>query len=101
MARSKQNGIAPDNGGSLSGKAGPVVEAGGKKTSDGNKSSKNKSKKKRSNHNKKSKKVEDFQDVAVFDEDGEGSISGKVEAAAVNNRDALREEVMTQVRKNG
>lgn len=87
MVRSKQNGIAPDNGGNVGGKTGGVVEAGGK----------NKSKKKRSNNKKKSKKVEDFQDDAVFDEECEGSISGKVEPAAVNNRDALREEVMTQV----
>lgn len=95
MARSKQNGIAPDDGGNLSGKAGAVVEPGGKKASAGKKAGKSTSKKKQKSNNINGKKSEDIQDGVVGE--GEGSISSKVEAVAVNNRDILREEVMTQV----
>ncbi|CAM9512830.1 unnamed protein product [Pylaiella littoralis] len=96
MVRSRQNGIAPDIGDNLSGKAGTsVVEVGGKKASEGERGNKSRPKKRRSKRNN-SEKVEGIQAGVVSDE-GEGHSGGKVEAAAVNNREILRNEVMTQV----
>lgn len=96
MARSKKNDIVPSSkeksgrkhtSGSI-----VVVEASGGKGSKGKTDGKQSSVTKKKKSSAKTKKVE----ANVVDED-EGSMGGTAGAASRNTRDAVREEIMTQV----
>lgn len=93
MARSKKNGVAPSKdkkpGRKSTGGTIVVVEAGG-----GNGSAGKSGKKGSSTAKKKKSRVKTKKGQAI---DGAEGDEGSMGAASRNTRDALREEVMTQV----
>ena len=99
MARSKKNGVAPPSGKEKkkgrkhTGGSIVVVEAGGGKGSAGKSGGKDSSTTKKKKSSTRTKKGEAGDDVA----EDEGSVGGTAGAASRNTRDAVREEVMTQV----
>lgn len=100
MAGSSKKGVAPSGKEKKklrkhTGSSIVAVEAGGGKGLSGKSGGKKSSTAKKKKSNAKTKKVEAVDDV----EEDEGSMGGTAGAASRNPRDAVREEVMTQVRQ--